>query len=184
VARALAAFHQEPITLPRAFSAADQWDALSSASALVQWAVPLKRAKIAGVTAVARLHLEDVPPAPIHRDLTLDHVLLSGDRVTLIDVDSAAMGDPVRDPALLYAHIASLLADPLNPDAPHPVAAAFADEYFANVPAAWRRRFRYQCAGAFIEVAAGIFRAHEPGWPERVAETAGMARHALVGEYG
>jgi thiamine kinase-like enzyme len=183
-ARAIAAFNQEPITLPRTYSAEDQWDTLSSASALVQWARPLKRAKIAGVTAVAKRYLENVPPAPIHRDLTPEHVLLSGDRVILIDTDSVAMGDPVRDPALLFAHITSLLADPAKPDVAHPLASAFVEEYFAHVPAAWRKRLRYQCAGAFIEVAAGIFRSHEPGWPERVADAAGRARHALVGEFG
>jgi streptomycin 6-kinase len=183
-ARAIAAFHQEPITLPRTYSAADQCDTLSSASALVQWAQPLKRAKIAGVTAVVKRYLEDVPPAPIHRDLTPEHVLLADDRVILIDTDSVAMGDPVRDPALLFAHITSLLADPAKPGPPHPVASAFVEEYFTHVPAAWRKRFRYQCAGAFIEVAAGIFRAHDLGWSERVADAAARSRHALVGEFG
>jgi len=184
VARALAAFHQDALVVPRTFTAADQRDGLSSASALVQWALPLKRAKIAGVTAVANRHLEDVAPAPIHRDLTAEHVLLSDERVILIDVDSVAMGDPVRDPALLYAHITTTLGGHPPPEPPHPVATAFVEEYFAHVPAAWRKRFRYHCAGAFIEVAAGIFRAHEPGWPELIAETAAKARHALVGEYG
>jgi len=70
----------------------------------------------------------------------------------------------------LHREIRSLLADPARPEPPHPVASAFVEEYFAHVPAAWRKRFRYQCAGAFIEVAAGVFRAHEPGWPERAAD--------------
>ena len=90
--------------------------------------------------------------------------------MTFIDFDSAAMGDPVRDPAHLFAHLVARVGLDGMPAADARAAAtAFADEYFHHVPEAWRSSFPLHCAGALVEVAAGIFKRQEPGWPERVS---------------
>ena len=43
----------------------------------------------------------------------------------------------------------------------------------------WRKSFPLHCAGALIEVAAGIFKRQEPHWPEKVAACIEEARNAL-----
>ena len=130
VARAVAAFHEDDLEVSRRYSLADHRDDLRRATSLVLWACPEKRAKIGGVAAVVEHALEDVPPAPIHRDLTPDHVFLSGEHVTFVDADSIALGDPLRDPALLLAHIAGRVGlEALTPEHAHAVAVAFGEEY-------------------------------------------------------
>src|SRR5207247_5522064 len=110
--------------------------------------------------------LEEVPPAPIHRDLKPDHIFSSGEGVTFIDLDSVVLGDPVRDPAHLFAHLAARVGlDAVPRVRARAAAAAFAEEYFARVPVPWRRRFPQHCAGALIEVAGGIFKRQAPHWP-------------------
>jgi aminoglycoside phosphotransferase (APT) family kinase protein len=43
--------------------------------------------------------LEKVPATLIHRDLNQDHILLAGDRLSLVDLDNFAAADPVLDVA-------------------------------------------------------------------------------------
>ena len=43
--------------------------------------------------------------APTHMDLKPDHVFLGDDEVTFIDLDSAAMADPVYDIAMLAVRL-------------------------------------------------------------------------------
>jgi hypothetical protein len=185
VARATAAFHRDNLDTVRTYTAAEHRDDLRLASTLVQWVCPMKRAMIAGVGAVVGGNLMDSRPETLHGDLTADHVFLSGDEVTFVDTDSVARGDPVRDPALLFASIVRTLSlhsvpreDALG------IAGAFHQEYFKHVRPAWRGRFRLHCASAFIEAAADIFRTQESGWRDRVPEMALNARQALAGEFG
>ena len=39
--------------------------------------------------------IEEVPPTLTHRDVNLDHILLDGDRPSLVDLDNFAAADPV-----------------------------------------------------------------------------------------
>ena len=184
-ARAVAAFNQDPLPIARHYSSTHHGKDLKLAASLVQWACPEKRAKIGGVSAVVAQGLSDVPPATIHRDLTPEHVLLSGGRVTFVDTDSVSLGDPVRDPALMFAHMVGTLSmNAVAPERALAIAGTFVEEYFAQVPSSWRPRFRLHCAGALIEVAAGVFRSQVPGWRDKVAEMVSNARHALAGEFG
>ncbi len=111
-----------------------------------------------------------------------DHVFLDGERVTFIDLDSVALGDPVRDPAHLFAHIVARVGmDELPRAQARAAAAVFATEYFARVPEPWRKRFPLHCAGALIEVAGGIFKRQELRWREKVTEAIEDARRAMTG---
>jgi hypothetical protein len=178
-ARAVAAFNQADLRIGRHHSLAEQLDDLRRASSLVQWACPRSRVEVQAITAAVVAGLEEVPPAPIHRDFKIDHLFLSGDRVTFIDLDSVALGDPVRDPAHLWAHLsggAGLAV--LSAEGARLAAEVFVEEYFAQVPKAWRQRFPLHCAGALIEVAGGIFKRQEPFWPLTLpilVERAGLA---------
>lgn len=184
VARAVAAFNQNDLKIPRLHSLADQFDDVKRASSLVQWACPRARAEVREITAAVLAGLEEVPPAPIHRDLKTDHIFLSGERVIFIDLDSVVLGDPVRDPAHLFAHIAARVGlDAMPLDQARTAAAAFVEEYFTLVPKPWRKRFPLHCAGALIEVAGGIFKRQEPNWPEKVTAAVEEAKLALSGEF-
>ena len=180
VARAAAAFNRDELGITSIHPRAGQLEDVKRASGLVRWACPEAREEVEAITEAVLAGLEDVPPAPIHRDLKTDHIFLSGERVIFIDLDSVVMGDPVRDPAHLYAHLAARVGlDAVPQDRARVAAAAFAEEYFAHVPKPWRRRFALHCAGALVEVAGGIFKRQEPRWPEKVAGAIEEARRCL-----
>jgi streptomycin 6-kinase len=180
VARAVAAFNQDDSGITRRQSVADQLEDVRLAASLVAWACPDVSDAVAEITAAVVEGLDDAPPAPIHGDLKTDHVFLSGDRVTFIDLDSAALGDPVRDPAHLFAYITSQVGlEGMPPERARAVAAAFVEAYFRHVPTPWRRRFPLHCAGALIEVASGMFRRQDPQWQEKVAAAVAEARTCL-----
>jgi Ser/Thr protein kinase RdoA (MazF antagonist) len=182
VARAMAAFNQDDRGIvTHAHTRVDQLDEVRRAAALVTWARPETRGDVAAVMAALEADLVDVSPAPLHRDLKADHVFLDGDRVIFIDLDSAALGDPVRDPAHLWAYLRGGVGLDAVPAARIRAAAdVFVAEYFAHVPAAWRARFSLHCAGALVEVASGIFRRQEPAWRDKVITAVELARQALA----
>jgi len=183
VARAVAAFNQDDLSIRRPHPLVEQFYDVKRASTLVQWACPELRAEAKAITAAVVGGLKEVPPAPIHRDLKPDHIFLEGDRVIFIDLDSVALGDPVRDPAHLFAHITARVGvDSLPQEQAHIAASAFVEEYFAHAPDAWRKQFPLHCAGALIEVAGGIFKRQEPHWAEKVAACVEAAQSALSGE--
>ncbi len=166
----------------RHHSLADQFDDLKQASSLVQWACPEIRAETKAITAAVVAGLEEVPAAPIHRDLKPDHIFLDGDRVIFIDLDSVALGDPVRDPAHLFAYLAAGVGlDSMPREQARAAAVALVEEYFAHVPKPWRKSFPVHCAGALIEVAGGIFRRQEPQWREKLTECVEEAHRILKG---
>ena len=182
VARAVAAFNQdEGVPVPREHSRADQLAQVRRAARLVAWACPQVAAEVEALTAAVVDGLPDAAPGPMHRDLKADHVFLDGDRVVFIDLDSVALGDPVRDAAHLYAYLVGGVGLAACPEERvRAAAAAFVDEYFAHVPAAWRVHFPLHCAGALIEVASGMFRRQEPAWRDRVITAVELARRALM----
>src|SRR6266850_2036658 len=180
VARAVAAFNQDDSGMTRGQSVADQLEDVRLAAGLVAWACPDASAAVAEITAAVVDGLSDAPPAPIHGDLKTDHVFLSGDGVTFIDLDSAVLGDPVRDPAHLFAYMTSQVGlEGMPPERARAAAQTFVEEYFRHVPTAWRRRFPLHCAGALVEVASGIFRRQDPQWQEKVAAVIADARTCL-----
>jgi len=181
VARAVAAFNRGELGVtPRVDSLADQLDDVRRAAQLLQWACPRARREVQAISDAVAQGLEEVTPAPIHRDVKTDHVFLSSERVMFIDLDSVALGDPVRDPAHLFAHIVARVGMDQLPRAQARAAArVFATEYFAHVPESWRKRFPLHCAGALVEVAGGIFKRQEQRWREKVAAAIAEARRAL-----
>jgi len=169
-ARAVAAFNQSDLALKRRESLAHQLTEVRGAARLVQWGCPELRPAVEAIIAALERSLTDVPEAPIHGDLKTEHLFVSGERVIFVDLDAAVLGDPVRDPAHLWAHIAGRLGlDGLAPARAGRAASTFAETYFRQVPAAWRARFPLHCAAALLEVARGIFKRQEPKWREKVA---------------
>jgi Ser/Thr protein kinase RdoA (MazF antagonist) len=180
VARAVAAFNQDDLDITNRHSLADQLEDVKRAASIVEWACPQMRTEIQTIATAVVEGLEEVPPASIHRDLKPDHIFLVGDRVMFIDLDASSLGDPVRDPAHLFAHLVARVGlDALSPEQARSAATVFANEYFAHVPTPWRKQFPLHCAGALIEVAGSIFKRQEPHWREKVTEAVTAAQHIL-----
>ena len=180
VARAVVAFNTDDLPVTRHESLAVRMGQFRHASRLAQWVYPPGRDAIQGILATVDEGLTESTEAPIHGDMKPDHVFVSGDRVTFIDMDSIVLGDPLRDPAYLVAHLASRAGLDSMPEAQaRGLADAVAEEYFRFAPASWRKRFALQCAGAFIEVAVAIFRRQERGWQGRVARIIDLAQETL-----
>src|SRR5207253_2536289 len=70
----------------------------------VAWACPEFRDEVEAIAREVLGGLEDVALSPVHGDRKPDHVCLDGDRVTLVDLASAALGHPTRHAARLYAY--------------------------------------------------------------------------------
>jgi Phosphotransferase enzyme family len=181
-ARAVAAFSQSDPGLLQQESLAHQLNEVRGAARLVQWGCPELRPAVEAIIATVEVGLTDAPAAPIHGDLKTEHLFVSGGegQVSFVDLDAAVLGDPVRDPAHLWAHIAGRLGlDGLTPERARSAADMFTEAYFRHVPAAWRARFHLHCAAALLEVARGIFKRQEPEWREKVA-VAVREGHLLV----
>ncbi len=182
VARALAALHLDQVATTRHHPAQDQVTALKRAEKLIQWACPHLSAEVEAIVGTVAAGLEGAPQAPTHCDLKADHILLNGDSLGLLDLDSFARADPLLDAAALMAHLFSMtLRFSLPHDRLGAAARAFAEQYFAHVPRAWRSRLPLHYAGAALKEAAGFFRRQEPRWPEKVAVLVEEARNSLAG---
>ncbi|HEY2951076.1 MAG TPA: phosphotransferase [Verrucomicrobiae bacterium] len=180
-ARAVVAFnHTDILDAPRS-SPGEQMVELKRAAKLLHWSSPRLRAAVDDILRAIAARLEDVPLALIHRDLKPAHIFLEGDRVILIDLDSFALADPVRDPAHLMANIAAKAdMSAATPEQAGKAARAFADEYFTHVPDSWRKRLPVHYAGALLQEAAGIFKHVETGWQEKVSPLLEEAQRALA----
>jgi hypothetical protein len=180
VAQAMGAFNQDDLPFSHRESRPGRLEDLRKTSTLLQWACPPTRGAVQQIARAVEDGLGDAEPAPIHGDMKPDHAFVSGDRVTFIDLDSAALGDPVRDPAQFVAYIAGEVRMGSAPIARlREASEVFVEEYFRHVPASWRSRFSIHYANALLEVATGIFRQQEPGWTSKVRQVVEKARHAL-----
>lgn len=180
VARALADFNQVDLRPERRHELGSQVAVLERAAGILCRARPDLGPEIREIAAVVMSGLGEVPLKPTHRDLKPDHVFLDDDRVTFVDLDSFAAADPVLDPAFLLARLVAMPhLLPVSRSRTLVAARAFANEYFARVPDAWRGRLHLHYAGALLEVAHGLFRRQEPGWPEKVAALVGEAKASL-----
>jgi hypothetical protein len=132
---ALATLHQLEIVgpgqrrkLPRAGASRLQRAAdrlRSTVPSLIALTNEVETAVLAGLAA-----LEDLPAVPVHGDFKPHHVLLSDDRVTLLDVDKFDTGEPMLDVTTMLRQIGQN----------RPLADLFAEEYFAGVAPAWQAR--------------------------------------------
>jgi hypothetical protein len=181
-ALATAAFNQDDLGNLPPHDHQDHLDQLERAADLVRWACPEVRHGVHEVVSAVVQGVRPVAPRPIHGDLKPDHVFLDGDRVVFVDLDSVMSGDPVRDPAHFCSYVLGRVGlEAIPTDRVRSFAREFADTYFSHVPRDWRDRFPLYCAGALVEVAAGIFRHQRPRWRERATMAVLEALHVLSG---
>jgi hypothetical protein len=183
VARALAAFNQgdAPATA-RQYLLADHAAYLERAARVLRRGCPHLRLEVESILEGVLAGLQEVPLRPTHRHLSPDHIFLDGERTTFIDLDMFAKADPVLDPARLltrFAAMPDLFAIPRQ--RARAAAREFAEEYFANVPAAWQERLPFHYAGTLLKTADGFFRRQVPDWPGRIAGLLEEAKASLAG---
>jgi len=184
-ARAVAEFHLSGRAIGPREPLAERIHDVERAASLLEWACPEVGDDIRAVAATVVADLTEAPPAPIHGDLKADHLFVAGDRVTFIDFDRVAMGDPVGDAARVYAYLTARVGlDGVPAERARAAAAAFVDAYFTHVPAEWRERFALQYAGALLEVASGLFRSQAPGWRGMIRDVIAEACRALSPRWG
>src|SRR3712207_8499853 len=81
-AEALATLHLEHIPTPQRHPLPSEVAALERTGTLLRWACPHLGAGIEETVGAVVASLEEVPPAPTHRDLKLDHILLRSEEHT------------------------------------------------------------------------------------------------------
>ena len=107
VGAALAELHAQPVKRLPQRDLARRLRSLTELGENLAFLVPsLAERTGALVAALAQgLSENDATPCATHGDLHDKQILLDGERVSLIDLDQAAIGDPRRDLALLFAHL-------------------------------------------------------------------------------
>ena len=182
-AKALAALHLGHMTTPRRHRLQDEAAALERKGKLLQQACPHLGSEIEETVGAIVAGLEEVPLAPTHGDLRPKHIFLDGDQIGLIDFDSFAESDPVRDVSRLLALLANttLTWRPLPQESAWQAARAFAEEYFAHVPESWRVRLPLHYAGAVLKLATGVLWSQVPGWTDKIEALVGEAKESLAG---
>ena len=97
-------------------------------------------------------------------------------------VGQFAEADPIRDVAGVLAFLAYAPTwYPIPQDRAWAAARAFAEEYFAHVPGAWRTGLPPHYAGAVLRMAVGIYRSQGPGWPDEVEALVEEAKDSVEG---
>lgn len=182
-ARAVAQLHTSRVEVPRLHPLQREVLVLERTGRLLMWARPDLAPRIDETVRAIVSALDDVPPAPTHRDLKLDHLLHNEGRVGLIDLDGFAGADPLIDTAGVMAHLRGLPLHFPGFDATrgedHEV--TFAEEYFGRVPGGWRDGLPIHYAGAVLKMAVGFFRRREAGWPGKIEDLLYTARDSLAG---
>ena len=185
VASALTELHRQRPRLSSMYSASDYCRSLESACAAVgvlDKTLGVQAHQLLG--AVRSLVLERPWRSQVvHGDFTADQVLVQDDRITVLDYDRAAYGDPVMD---VGAFAAGLISLSLHGHLPMSRAVAMAGEFAA---AYWQAAgfedvagARTFTAGALLMMAPEPFRHRHPDWPKAIAALLESADRVLIQE--
>ena len=153
----------------RSYLLADEVKNLKQFAATLTQVRPQSAPKVTHLHKTLRAWAAQLPPlpapTPVHRDFYYSQILFDGPRLTLIDLDLFALGDPAIDVANFVAHLYFLGLESLgNWNALAREAKLFMATYARSYPVS--ETFRQRCA--FYQ-AATFFRlmhvvARRPGW--------------------
>lgn len=169
VGRALARLHRQDRTGLAPVSRGWEADGLRATAAGIAWLLP---GHAAGVVALAerladRLQAAPAVHRPVHGDFYAKQVLVDGERAGVLDLDSAALGDPAQDLGLFLAHLERdrLRGGPVTGTG---LIAAFLDGYREDAGRVPARMALYTAVG-LLRLSPDPFRHREPNWERRTA---------------
>ena len=116
-----------------------------------------------------------VEPAPIHRDVHLRQLFYAHDRVTLIDWDLVARGDPALDIGNFLVYLETHLGGQAAP-----ASAAFLDGYVAQDGSRSLERVPLYKAFTYLRLACKRTRLGGEGWQDKTWELLGRAERCLA----
>ena len=179
-AEALFAFHMSDAPMIRRRSKEVSLARAKKAADFLKWACPDLSQRIDRIYSELDKRLSDDICHPAHLDLKADHIFLNDDIVTFIDMDSAAGGDPVLDPAMLLARLRAM-PDllPISQDRVQRFGDLLTEHYFSLAPSGWRRRLGPAYACASLKVALYYLQHLEQNWREKIAQTLSSAEEHL-----
>ncbi len=177
--------------LPPAELPVSEYGVAAELDSLERFAAELTRVRPAETAEVADLHaalqawgrqLPEPPAATlVHRDFYYSQVLFDGPRLTLIDFDLLARGDPAIDVANFAAHLVFLGLDRLgDPDALADAADLFRSAYAGRRPAdaGFEARFAFYEAATFFRLMNVV--ASRPGLAQHFAALRACTRQRLA----
>jgi aminoglycoside phosphotransferase (APT) family kinase protein len=185
---ALAAFHGAAVPGLPSLTSDDLATSSRAAAEEMALVVPEAADDLRDVTAELgrRLHAFDVPAAKVlHNDLHVRQLHVRRGRMTFLDLERMALGDPLIDVANFAVQLAVL---PHRPE--FQVERPQADRWVAAFLAAWAaragqsvdpRRFQPYCAAAFLKLAHGRMRHLRPAWREAIRHGVESAARQLSG---
>ena len=163
VADALKRLHATPVAGLPPHSASQEADELRAAAATAAALLPHRRADIERLAEQLAPAATTTTPTTIHGSFHDDQVLVGDAGVVLLDLDSAAIGDPLLD----VGHFASYLSAAGQTTA----RARFLDAYGSDAP--------LHEAAALLRWSSLPFRRLEPGWPEAMERRLDLAASSI-----
>jgi len=116
----------------------------------------------------ARLMEEASPGRPTHGDFHARQILLTGDGVTVLDLDRAIRADPRKDLGLFVANLErEVIRGELSPDRVEPLMQAVFEGYRATTRRPAPTRVELHIAAELFRLSPRFFRYCEPDWPDR-----------------
>jgi hypothetical protein len=168
---ALAEFHAQRGTgLARRTRVAEA-GTLSSLDAALGFLHPPLAVRVERVTQRLAAQLLCAPSAdvPIHGDFYDSQVLVTGARVSILDLDQVVRGDPLADLGLFIAHLErARLAGQLSGRRAESVAVELLEGYEDATGKTLSGRLWVYAAAGLVQLAPHPFRYHECDWPTRI----------------
>jgi hypothetical protein len=161
VARTLARLHETTVGTLHTRHPAAQADELTAAARLAGRLLPALASEAGDLADRIGRALRDVDgdPSPVHGSFHDDQVLVGTDGVVMVDLDSAALGNPLED----VGHFASYL----DAGGSHDAANSFLEAY-GRARGLTNDVYLFEAA-SLLRWATMPFRELRPDWPEAVA---------------
>ncbi|HEX8229934.1 MAG TPA: phosphotransferase [Chloroflexia bacterium] len=166
---ALAEGHRRPSNKLAPLNRVAEASTLLSAAAGLAFLVPHLSEKLHGLARRLATYLMQQPAmyGSVHGDFYAKQVLLAGDRVVILDFDSAAAGDPAYDLGLFVAHLErGAIRHTVHEGRISAVADALLKGYEQESGQAFRERVRVYAAAGLLKLAPHQFRNREQNWPQ------------------
>lgn len=169
VGAALAEGHRRPVGKLAPLNREAEASTLLSVASGLAFLCPDLSEKVHGLARRLATYLMQQPPmhTPVHGDFYAKQVLLAGERVVILDFDSAAAGDPAYDLGLFVAHLERGAIRHTVPQGKiHSVANALLEGYERESGQTFRERVTVYAAAGLLKLAPHQFRNRERNWPE------------------